>query len=456
MVIVCLEREVMPVLPKFPTPLRGSILAATVFCGMAFAQTGLTTIQDTLFKADGTRFTGTLSIQWSTFDASSIGTIVQQSKSVSVTNGNLQVSLVPNATAAAPANVYTVHYRSDGNQQFTETWSVPASSSALTVAQVRIGMLTGSSSSGAGTSANQTPIVESAVVGLVSDLAQRPIKGPGFGTGSVAVINQNGQIEAAVGDVGECIYVDGTSGPCGGAASQFFDAETPGGIVDGSNTTFTLLNPPSGSSLMLFRNGLYMSASLDYTLSGATITFPSGAIPQPGDTLIASYRIDPSSSAGNIGALSSGSSGTRTLLAQVLCSSNGASTSQSAWVSLGSCDVAAAALKPGDRIEVRFSFTHTGATSGYDIEIDWGSTPIIARHALPQDAAFVGDAEAAVAATGVQVTVQSWGTVLPFLPGVVSAPVQSGVKVALRGKMSGANVDSVALTSFTVLRYPAN
>jgi hypothetical protein len=424
---------------------------------MAFAQSGLTTIQDTLFKADGTRFNGTLTIQWSTFDASNIGTIVQQSRSVAVSNGNLQVQLVPNVTAAAPANVYTVHYQSDGNQQFTETWTVPSSATALTVASVRVGMVTASGGSSSGATGNQTPIVESAIVGLVSDLAQRPIKGPAFGTGSVAVINQNGQIEAAVGDIGECIYVDGTAGPCGGATSQYFDAETPGGLVDGVNNVFTLLNPPGGSSLMLFRNGLYMSANFDYTLSGSTITFPSTAPPpQPGDTLIASYRIDPSSSAGNVAALSSGTSGTRTVMAQVLCSANGRSTNQAAWVSLGSCDVAAAALKPGDRIEVRFTFTHTGATSGYDIEIDWGNTPIVARHASPQDAAFVGQAEAAVSAAGAQVTVQSWGTVLPFLPGVVSAPVQSGVKVDLRGRMSGANVDSVALTSFTILRYPAN
>jgi hypothetical protein len=68
------------------------MLALAALCGLAFVatgqgQTGLTTIQDTLFKADGTRFNGTLTIQWSTFDAVDIGTIVQQSKSVQVVNG---------------------------------------------------------------------------------------------------------------------------------------------------------------------------------------------------------------------------------------------------------------------------------------------------------------------------------------------------------------------------------
>jgi hypothetical protein len=446
----------MPVLPKFPAPLRGALFAATVFCGMAFAQSGLTTIQDTLFKADGTRFTGTLSIQWSTFDSTSIGTIVQQSRSVAVTNGNLYVQLVPNSTAAAPANVYTVHYQSDGNQQFTETWSVPVSASALTVAEVRTGMMTTSGGASSGSSSgSQGPVTESSVTGLLSDLAQRPIKGPAFGAGSVAVINQNGQIEAAVGDVGECVFVDGTAGPCGGAASQFFDAETPGGIVDGTNNTFTLLNPPSGSSLALFRNGLYMSANFDYTLTGQTIVFPGAAPPpQPGDTLVANYRIDPSSVTSDV--VSSGSSTPHTVMAQVLCSSTGQSTGGTAWASLGSCDIPAAALRPGDRIEVRFSFTHTGTTSGFGVQINWGIATIVARQGSTQDAAFVGQAEAAIGTGGVQMTVQSWGTVLSFLPAIVSAPVQNGVSLSFRGQLLAASGDSLALTSFTVLRYPAN
>jgi hypothetical protein len=422
---------------------------------MAFAQTGLTTIQDTLFKADGTRFTGTLTIQWSTFDATNVGTIVQQSKSVTVSNGNLYVQLVPNSTAAAPANVYTVQYQSDGNQQFTETWSVPPSAAALTVATVRTGMVT--SGGGTGTAAgNQTPITESTVIGLVNDLSLRPVKGPGFGTSSVAVIDQNGQIGAAVGDPGECVYVDGTTGPCGGAASQFFDAESPGGIVDGSNKTFTLLNPPSGSSLSLYRNGLYMSANFDYTLSGNTITFVTGGLPQPGDQLIANYRIDPS--AGNVVSLTSGASSStaHTAVAQVLCSSNGASTGGAAWVGLGGCDVSSSDLKPGDRIEIRFSFTHTGTTKGFDVQIDWGGTTAIARTGGTQDTALVGQVDAAISSTGAELTTQSWGTVLSFLPGVMSSPAQNGLSIEFRGEMSAAGTDSLALTNYTVLRYPAN
>src|SRR4051812_5891501 len=103
------------------------ILMLFAVCGLAWSQTGLTTIQDTLFKADGTRFGGTLTISWSTFDTSNGNTIVQQSRSVPVVNGNLYVQLTPNALAPPPANVYTVLYQGDGHEQFGETWTVPVS-----------------------------------------------------------------------------------------------------------------------------------------------------------------------------------------------------------------------------------------------------------------------------------------------------------------------------------------
>ena len=423
------------------------VLFGWLSLGAAFAQTSLTTIQDTLFRADGTRFTGTVTIHWNTFDVTNTGTIVQQSKVVQVQNGNLQVQLSPNAGAQPPANTYTVNYQSDGLEQFAETWTVPVSATPLRVADVRTGMVTSSSSTG-----NSTPIVESAVVGLLADLANRPVKGAGFGTGSVAVINQNGQIETVVGNIGDCVYTDGTAGPCGGQSSSFFDAETPGGLVDGSNATFTLANAPSGSSLLLFRNGLYMKPGFDYTLTGSTIQFAPGGVPVPLDTLVASYRIDPSSNIGNLHSPAPNAS----TVAQVLCNANGKSSSHAALSSLGACDIAAAYLKPGDRIEVRFTFAHTGSGSGFDISVNWGGTTVLARHGGAQDVAFAGQAEASIGATGAQVTVQSWGTVLSFLPGIVSSPAQAGVKLNLLGAVSTEGSGSIALTSYTVLRYPAN
>ncbi len=429
---------------------RKMLLAAAV-CGIAWGQTGLTTIQDTLFKADGTRFNGTLTIHWTTFDSSNNGTIVQQSKTVQVANGNLLVQLVPNVNSQPPANVYTVQYQSDGREQFEETWSVPVSTLPLKVSAVRIGTQP-PSNGGGGSTGNQTPITESTVIGLVADLAQRPLKGVAYGTDRVAIVNDNGELETAVGDVGDCVFVDGTSGPCG--QPVFADAETPTGAVDGTNNTLTLSNTPAGSSLMLFRNGLFLTPGLDYTLNGSTIQFLPGATPQTGDQLTASYRVD--TSGGNVGDLNSGGGTIHTAGAQVICSAPGISTNATALTSLGACDIPASGLEPGDRIEVRFTLAHSGTTTGFNLQVNWGNTTMLARSASAQDSAVAGRGEAAVTSAGAQLSVESWGTVLPFLPGIVNAPAQSGLKVDFRASMAQPGPDSITLTNYTVLRYPGN
>jgi hypothetical protein len=422
--------------------------------GAAFAQLPLSTIQDVLFKADGARFTGTLIIQWNTFDANHLGTVVQQSKTVSVLNGNLQIQLAPNQGARPPANTYTVSYQSDGLQQSAEIWTVPSSSAPLTVPQVRVGSVVttsgGSSSSfaAAGSSGTgNTTIAESAVVGLLSDLSQRPTKGPGFGTGAVAVINPSGQVETAVGTLGDCVFVDGTTGPCGGPTPTFSDAEVPAGTIDGVNTAFTLQNSPSGSSLLLVRNGLYLIAGADYTLNGNAVTFINGAQPQPGDTLRASYRVNPS---GQIRQFPGSA------VTQVICNGAGRSSTNAVLGSLGGCDIPASVIQAGDRFEVRFTFSKPGTGSAYDVAINWGSTNVLTRHANAQDTAFTGKAEAAIGASGAQISVESWGVVLTLLPGIVSSPSQNGVRVDFLGKLSTAGTDTLTLMNFTVLHYPAN
>jgi hypothetical protein len=72
----------------------------------------------------------------------------------------------------------------------------------------------------------------------------------------------------------------------------FVDQVSPTGTMNGVNTTFTLSQTPSPSaSLTVFLNGLVMSAGVDYTLAGTTITFAAASAPQTGDLLLCSYRI---------------------------------------------------------------------------------------------------------------------------------------------------------------------
>src|SRR5262249_25804838 len=155
----------------------------------------LTTIQDVLYKADGSRFNGILTIGWNSFQASDNSTIVMQSATVKVVDGNLRVQLVPSATAT-PAGVYSVTYNSGGRVEFQECWSVPASTRALRLREVRVAASTSSGSSGSSSSETATTINESDVVGLVADLGARPVKAPIFTAGRVAMVNSSGLLES--------------------------------------------------------------------------------------------------------------------------------------------------------------------------------------------------------------------------------------------------------------------
>ena len=261
-----------------------------LFSILSWGQPALTTISDVLFKADGTRFNGLARITWLSFDSATGTSIAQQSSTVRIIDGNLFIQLTPTSNAT-PLAQYLVLYESDGKIQFQETWNVTPSTTPLRVRDVRTTQplfpITGGGAGG------QTAIQESDVTGLVADLTARAVKGPGFSNGRTAVINDTGQVEGAVGTATDCIHVDGTSGPCGtgGSTVNFVDGESPAGVVDGSNVTFTLVSVPLPStSLHLFRNGILQKLSFDYTFSGSTIVFVAGATPQPGDTILAHYR----------------------------------------------------------------------------------------------------------------------------------------------------------------------
>lgn len=73
-------------------------------------------------------------------------------------------------------------------------------------------------------------------------------------------------------------------------SSNFIDKEVPAGLINGSNTTFTLANTPIAGSEHVYLNGILQEsgAGNDYTISGATMTY--GAAPLAGEKLRVSYR----------------------------------------------------------------------------------------------------------------------------------------------------------------------
>jgi hypothetical protein len=273
------------------------LFTAVLLASSAMAGPPLTTIQDVLYKADGTRFAGTLTISWTSFEAIDKSAIATQVTTVTVTGGNLWVQLVP-TTTAVPAASYTVIYNSDGHIQFTETWAVPSSTTPLRIRDVRIAQTqTGAVSSDSAAPATQ----ESDVAGLISDLGARPLKGPGYAAGRVAVVDSTGSLEGATGNPSDCVRVDGSTGPCGGSPPGFVDGESLSGTVDGLNTTYNLSSTPNPAhSLAVYRNGVLQQLGQDYTLNGGSVQFAAAAVPQPGDSLLASYRLSGSVS-GSVG-----------------------------------------------------------------------------------------------------------------------------------------------------------
>lgn len=70
--------------------------------------------------------------------------------------------------------------------------------------------------------------------------------------------------------------------------SNFVDQETPAGLINGSNTTYTLANTPVVGSVHLYINGLLGLVGTDYNISGATITMLDVMV--AGEWLRATYR----------------------------------------------------------------------------------------------------------------------------------------------------------------------
>jgi hypothetical protein len=155
-------------------------IAATLVALCASAQTNLTQILDTITNPDGSPFNGTVVITWNGYSGSGSGTVSRLSTSARVYNGALSVLLVP-TTTASPGTYYQVVYSSsNGLAQWTETWQVPPSTTALTVAAVRQSTTEGSGSgAGSGGSTGGTggsqyatlPIAISSVTNLASSLS---------------------------------------------------------------------------------------------------------------------------------------------------------------------------------------------------------------------------------------------------------------------------------------------
>ena len=415
----------------------------------ALAAPPLSTIQDVLYKADGARFNGTLTIAWNSFQpADSTAIVASGSTVVTVTNGYLHVQLVP-STSAIPVATYNVTYVTNGRVQFREVWAVPAATQILKVHDVRIssaaaGSTNSTTSSDSGSTT--TPLPESQVIGLVADLGARPVKGPNFAAGAVAMVDGSGMLAAVTGNATDCVHVDGSSGSCGWSSASFVDGDTLSGLVDGTNTTFGLTATPTPSaSLAVYRNGVLQKATQDYTLSGSTIAFVTASTPQPGDTLLASYRVPATETTPSPTAIGP----------QVLCSGTGANTSSTTLTAIGTCTIASGVLSAGDRVQILFDLAHQGSAGGFSLEVHWGATTVLHRDATSTETLVTGRVDASILAAGAQTSSQTWGTVLSLgaTAGNASDSYANGLTITLLGLVAQAS-DTLTLNNFTVVRIP--
>lgn len=416
---------------------------------VAAAQPALTTIQDILYRADGTRYNGTMFIVWSSFLSGDASNIATANLTVPIVNGVLAVQLVPTTTASAGAQ-YNITYNSNGVNQFTEIWAVPPSTVPMRISAIRVSTGTVVGPAPVSPLADTTVAIAD-VTGLENELALRPLEGVAFTVGRAAIIDSSGQIDGAAGNLSDCVRVDGSSGACGsgggGLLPSFADGEVPAGSINGANTVFSLANIPSpAGSLDLYLNGLLMNQGGDYTLSNNVITFVTASTPQSGDTLLGSYRFaNPSNPLGSLTA------------AQVICSSSGSSSSSTTLTQLGSCTLPAGLIGTGDRVEIQFQYAHAGTATGFTGEILWGGTTLFSRAAVSSETAVVGKMALGIY-SGAQIwDAQTWGNTLSFAAVVGTAAENTGLNltISLLGAMAGATSDSVILRNFTVTRYPA-
>jgi len=291
--------------------MRGSKLWTCVFhfiffgliAERALAGPPLTTIQDVIYKADGTRFNGVAYIEWKSFQAANQVPIATQSLTIAIVDGNLRVRLVPTTNASSGAYYY-VRYHSDGRIQFSETWGVPPSVQTVNLAAVRVAV---GQQTGGGT---LPPVgIEIAdIPGLSDELAARPVRGLGYASNRAIRTGATGGLEAVTGNLIDCVRVDGTSSACGSGGGGytgpgFVDSEIPSGAINGLNTVFGLSGTPSpASSLELILNGITLSSGVDFTVSANSITMLVASTPRTGDVFRASFRTasasNPTSAAG--------------------------------------------------------------------------------------------------------------------------------------------------------------
>lgn len=123
--------------------------------------------------------------------------------------------------------------------------------------------------------------------GGIDQLTGDVTAGPGSGSQATTLATVNSNVgsftNASITVNGKGLITAASNG------ATIVDGEVPSGAINSSNVTYTLANTPSpATSLHLYKNGIRLKLTDDYTLSTATITMVSA--PATSSTLLADYR----------------------------------------------------------------------------------------------------------------------------------------------------------------------
>jgi len=206
------------------------VVAATSSRLYAAPQSGpaLTSVVDTVYRADGSEAQGTLVITWPAFVQANGAAVAAGVLNVTLgTNGALSVALATNATANPAGVYYTVVYQLGPGEVRTEYWVVPTSSPA-TLAQVR-------TTPGSGTAGQPVSMqyVNSALTAKANDNAVVHLAGTETVTGTKSfAVPPNVPTPVGTGDVPNKAYVDAAIASVG--AGNYLP--TAGGAMTGPLT----------------------------------------------------------------------------------------------------------------------------------------------------------------------------------------------------------------------------
>ena len=206
------------------------VIAASGMRLHAAPQSGpaLTSVVDTVYRADGSFAQGVLVITWPAFVAADGTAVAAGSLDVTLgANGALNVALATNAGAAPAGVYYSVVYQLQPSEVRTEYWVVPATSPA-TLAQVR-------TTPGSGTAAQPVSMqyVNSALAAKANDNAVVHLAGTETVNGTKSFSTPpNVPTPVGTGDVTNKAYVDGAIATVG--AGNYLP--TAGGAMTGALT----------------------------------------------------------------------------------------------------------------------------------------------------------------------------------------------------------------------------